>query len=206
LTGLRILAEVRFRDRASTTFAYFWPDLPRSGRRAGFFQPTGIVSLLWLCQEKALTASTLNNSDGTPYFDPNATAASGVSQGPSAAASALMSILTFLNSQSVSYAIQSGFNALKPTLDSSISSWAADNETGMCYEDSLVGCVVQSVLYRLDGPIGSSPTFSFVGVYACNCGLDYQTALNETLRQGSYLPGGPDGSTMVCNYLWYKQE
>jgi hypothetical protein len=152
-----------------------------------------------------LTTSILHNSDGSPYFDPTATVASGVSKGPEAGASAIMSILDFLNSQSITWAIQQGFDAVKPSLDSSISSWAADNDTGKCYDDSLVGCVVQSVLYQLDGPIASSPTYSYVGVYACSCGLDYQTALNDTLRQGSLLPGGPDGSTLICNYLWYKQ-
>jgi ABC-type glucose/galactose transport system permease subunit len=150
--------------------------------------------------------TNLKNADGSSFFDPNDSIAAGTSPGPSAAISAVMSILTFLNTQSVQYAIQSAFIALKPTLDSSISAWAADNETGMCYEDALVGCVVQSVLYQLSGPIGSDATYSFVGVYACNCGLDYQTALTATLRQGSILPAGPDGSTLVCNYFWYKQE
>lgn len=151
-----------------------------------------------------MTGTLVESSGGSPIFDPS-TSAGGASQGPSAAASALMSILTFLNTQSLQWRIQTEFNALKPQLDSAISDWAT-NGSSICYDDSAVGCIVQIVISTWDGPIGGSPAYSFVGIYACSCGLDYQSALNDTLSQGSIVPGGPEGGTESFIYIWYKQE
>jgi hypothetical protein len=154
--------------------------------------------------EFIMTGMLLDNSDGTPYFDAHSTSI-GISPGPSAAASALMSIMTFLNDSSLQWRVQTEFNTLKPQLDSSISDWAT-NGGAICYDNSAVGCIVQLVISSWDGPISTSPVFSFVGIYACSCGLDYQSALNDTLRQGSIVPSGPDGGVLTFIYIWYKQE
>ena len=151
-----------------------------------------------------MTGTLIETSDGTPFFVPNASPA-GVSQGPSAAVSGIMSILSALNSQSVQWAIQSGISDLKPTLDSTISSWANSNTTGKCYDPASVGCIIEVVTYSQSGPVGSPPTYGYVGVYAGECALDFQTALTATLSSGAVYPGVPDGATLTLMYLWYQQ-
>ena len=148
-----------------------------------------------------MTATLLETPDGTPFFNPS-TPGAGVSPGPAAAASAIESVLSALNDASVQWRIQNEFNSLKPSLDATISAWQTDE----CYNDGVGGCVVQIVISRWDGPISTSPAYSFVGIYGCSCGLDFQSALNETLSQGSIVPGGPDGGVLIFMYIWYKQE
>jgi hypothetical protein len=152
-----------------------------------------------------MTGTLVETSDGTPFFPPNTTPA-GVSQGPSAAITGIMSILTALNSQSVQWAVQSGISDLKPTLDSSISSWADNNTTGKCYDPASVGCIIEVATYSESGPIGTPATYGYIGVYEGSCGLDFQTALNDTVSSGGVYPSPPDGGTLTLMYLWYQQE
>jgi len=96
------------------------------------------------------------------------------------------------DSQSMENAAQTAFTALKPTLDSAIASWADSNPTGKCLEPSNVGCMAQIVTSRLDGPAGASPVYAFIGAYQGSCGLDYQSALNDSVNHDSVVPSSPD--------------
>jgi hypothetical protein len=148
-----------------------------------------------------MTATLLETPDGVPFFDSNVSA-SGVNPGPSAAASAIETVLAALNSASAQWAIKNKFEAIKPSLNATISAW----ETDGCYVDGAGGCVVEILLSRWDGPISTSPVYSFVDMFGCSCGLDFQSALNETLSQGSIVPSGPDGGVLVIMYIWYKVQ
>lgn len=152
-----------------------------------------------------MTGTLVETSDGTPFFPPNASPA-GVTQGPSAAITGIMSILTALNSQSVQWAVQNGISGLKSTLDSAITSWANSNTTGKCYDPASVGCIIEVATYSESGPVGSPATYGYIGVYAGSCGLDFQTALNDTVSTGGVYPSPPDGGTLILMYLWYQQE
>jgi hypothetical protein len=149
-----------------------------------------------------VTTTLLQTPDGVPFFDSTAASASGVNPGPSAAASAIETVLAALNSASAQWAIKNKFESIKPSLNATISAW----ETDGCYVDGAGGCVVEILLSRWDGPISTSPVYSFVDMFGCSCGLDFQSALNETLSQGSIVPSGPDGGVLVVMYIWYKVQ
>lgn len=127
-----------------------------------------------------MTAASLIHTDRTPFFDPTCGTRQ-ATRGGSAAAGAVMTILNALNSQSVRSTVQTEFTALKPTFDSSIASWADNNPTGKRPDPSTVGCIGQAVISKQNGPIGTSPTYGFVGLYAASCGLDCQSALNDAV-------------------------
>jgi len=154
-----------------------------------------------------MTGTLIEGSDGTPFFDSSTSGTPGMSQGPSVAVTALVSILNALENILLQQQIQSGVNALKPTLDASNSSWADNNPSGQCYDAASVGCIIIIAIWKMDMPVGMAPTYGFVGVYPGSNGLDYQSALTATLQQGMVVPSGanvgPNTSTLQFMYVWY---
>jgi hypothetical protein len=145
------------------------------------------------------------NIDNDPFIPRSLPTPGMNTAGPSAGVSALVNILGFLNTQSLQWAIRDAVATLKPSLDASIQ-WWANNGADKCYDPSLVGCVVETVIWDSPGPISQPDTYGLTGVYAGNCGLDYASALQGTLSSGGIYPGAPDGATAKFFYTWYMQE
>lgn len=158
-----------------------------------------------------MTGTLVENSDGTPFFDPSTSGSPGMNtEGPSAAIGAAVSLINALENIALQSQIQSGVSALKPALNSSILSWADTNPSGQCYDPSSVGCIIEIVIWKMAMPVGMAPTYGFVGVYQGSNGLDYQSALKATQSQGSLVPSGAavggNNSTLQFMYTWYEKE
>ena len=142
------------------------------------------------------------------WFDPrNArTDALRANAGPENAVSAIMSILSGLNSYALQWRVKNEFTNLKPNLDQEITSWADNNPTGVCYDPSNVGVLVHIIVYSQPAPLGMAPTMGFIGMYSGDCALDYKTALINYVNQGVITPSSPPDATTSWFFWWYTLD
>lgn len=119
-----------------------------------------------------------------------------------AAFNAIVNILSRLNSISLQWRVQNELANLQPSINSEIPNWADNNTTGKCYDPSVVGALVHTLIWQGDAPIGMPPPQGFISMFIGDCGLDPVSTFTSYIATPMVLPSGPANSTVYYIMFW----
>lgn len=153
-------------------------------------------------------AMTLSDGAGNPILEANQLGSDsppGLSLTRAGAISdALQWAAGLANWTSVIYAINQGLEGVENDIRNGISYYSDNNAEGKCYDPRVCGALVHVILSKPTSmPIGQgSGPLSFVTLLVPDFGIQAGDVLAAYLREKKLLPGTPEGTDPVWQFLW----